>query len=78
MDPQPSCPTTRPPSRGQVQYFQKSDSNEDHKSKIDAKSETFRATPCMDGPTSPSAHAVFNLNTKAVKEANINTLVSSR
>ena len=71
MDPQPSCPTTRPPSRGQVQYFQKSDSNEDHKSKINAKSDTFRATPGIDGPTSPSSHAVFNLDTRAVIDANI-------
>ena len=71
MEPQPSCPTTRPPSRGQVQYFQKSDSNEDHKSKVDAKNDTFRATPGIDRPTSPSAHAVLNLDTGAVKNANI-------
>ena len=71
MEPQPFCPTTRPPSRGQVQYFQESDSNEDHKSKADAKSDTFRATPGIDRPTSPSAHAVFNLDTRAVKDGNI-------
>ena len=71
MDPQPPCPITRPPSRGQVQYFQKSDPKEDHKSKIDAKSDTFRATPGIDRLTSPSAHAVFNLDTGAVKDTNI-------
>ena len=71
MEPQPSCPATRPPSRGQVQYFQKSDPNEDHKSNVDAKSDTFRATPGKDGPISPSAHAVFNLDTGAVKDTNI-------
>ena len=71
MEPQTSCPTTGPPSRGQVQYFQKSDSNEDHKLKVDAKNDTFRATTGIDGPTSPSAHAVFNLDTGAVKDANI-------
>ena len=71
MEPQTSCPTTGPPSRGQVQYFQKSDSNEDHKLKVDAKNDTFRATTGIDGPTSPSAHAVFNLDTGAVKDTNI-------
>ena len=68
MEPQPPCPTTRPPSRGQVQYFQKSHPNEDQKSKVDAKSDTFRAAPGIDGPTSPSTHAVFNLDTGAVKD----------
>ena len=71
MEPQPSCPTTRPPSRGQVQYFRKSDSNEDHESEVHAENYTFMATPGIDGPTSPSAHAVFNLDTGAVKDANI-------
>ena len=71
MEPQPSCPTTRPPSRGQVQYFRKSDSNEDHESEVHAENYTFMATPGIDGPTSPSAHAVFNLDTGAVKDTNI-------
>ena len=47
------------------------DFNEDHKSKVDTKNDTFRATPGIDRPTSPSAHAVFNLDTGAVKDANI-------